>query len=220
VMWLLLAAALLIPKRSARTSRPSRRMLQVVAGVASAGLCVALLPLPFGVIVGLCVGPLAAELTGRIQDRPSRAADGNSALVLVLAAAALRAGLPVATALDLARPAADTALSETLGRTAGLLRLGAAPEQAWSLLPPEEPFIGIALLARRSGHSGVKLADAFDRGAARVLAEQRSAALARAQRVSVLAVGPLGACFLPAFVCLGIVPVVVAVASGVGGQLR
>jgi len=101
-----------------------------------------------------------------------------------------------------------------------LLRLGATPEQAWSLLPPREPFIGIALLARRSGHSGVKLADAFDRGAEQVLVEQRAAALARAQRVSVLAVGPLGACFLPAFVCLGIVPVVVAVASGIGGQLR
>jgi len=38
---------------------------------------------------------------------------------------------------------------------------------------------------------------------------------AAARKVGVLAVAPLGLCFLPAFVCLGIVPVVVGLASQV-----
>jgi len=220
--WLLLAIVLLVSDRTPRrsTGRPSRQVLQIAAGVAVATVSTVLLPLPSGLVVGVCAGALAGYLAGRIRDRPGREPDDGTALVLALTASALRAGLPIATALDLAKPAAAASLAEALGRTAGLLRLGATPEQAWSLLPDREPFSGIALLVKRSGHSGTKLADAFERAAARVLVEQRAAALARAQRVSVLAVGPLGACFLPAFVCLGIVPVVVAVAGGVGGQLR
>ncbi len=42
-----------------------------------------------------------------------------------------------------------------------------------------------------------------------------SAADARAQRASVLIAGPLGLCYLPAFVCLGIVPIVAGLAGDV-----
>ena len=41
------------------------------------------------------------------------------------------------------------------------------------------------------------------------------AARAAAERASVLIAGPLGLCYLPAFVCLGIVPVVVGLAGDV-----
>ena len=44
---------------------------------------------------------------------------------------------------------------------------------------------------------------------------RRSAADARAQRASVLIAGPLGLCYLPAFVCLGIVPIVAGLAGDV-----
>jgi hypothetical protein len=40
-------------------------------------------------------------------------------------------------------------------------------------------------------------------------------AAATAERAAVLIAGPLGLCFLPAFVCLGIVPVV----AGLAGHL-
>ena len=35
------------------------------------------------------------------------------------------------------------------------------------------------------------------------------------ERAGVLAAAPLGLCFLPSFVCLGIVPIVVGIARGV-----
>ena len=43
-------------------------------------------------------------------------------------------------------------------------------------------------------------------------------ALAAAERAGVAISGPLGLCFLPAFICLGIVPVVVGLASTVLGS--
>ncbi|MCU1692975.1 MAG: hypothetical protein JWM64_2066, partial [Frankiales bacterium] len=52
---------------------------------------------------------------------------------------------------------------------------------------------------------------------ARLAAEARASATARAEqrarRAGVLAVAPLGLCFLPAFVLLGVVPVVVGLAG-------
>jgi Flp pilus assembly protein TadB len=178
-----------------------------------------LFPLPVGLLVGACAGPLAVLGAGRLHDRPARPpAPTDAALALALTAAALRAGMPVAGAIDLAAPAAQD--PGPLTRVAGLLRLGASPEQAWSVLASDAGWSSIRVLAGRSGHSGIRLADACERSAAELLAQQRTAAVARAQRVSVLAVGPLGACFLPAFVCLGIVPVVLGVALGVGGQIR
>jgi hypothetical protein len=43
-------------------------------------------------------------------------------------------------------------------------------------------------------------------------------ASASAERASVLIAGPLGLCYLPAFVCLGIVPVVAGLAGDVLGS--
>ncbi len=39
------------------------------------------------------------------------------------------------------------------------------------------------------------------------------AAETRSQRAGVLIVGPLALCFLPAFLCLGVIPVVVGLAT-------
>jgi pilus assembly protein TadC len=49
--------------------------------------------------------------------------------------------------------------------------------------------------------------------AAEVRATAGDAAEAHAQRASVLITAPLGLCFLPAFLCLGVVPVVVGLAA-------
>ena len=38
--------------------------------------------------------------------------------------------------------------------------------------------------------------------------------VALTERAAVLVAGPLGLCFLPAFVCLGVLPVVVGLADG------
>ena len=106
---------------------------------------------------------------------------------------------------------------QVLDRAADLLALGADPATAWS--NPAQPLDnhGEALLrlARRSAASGTALAQGVADLAEQSRHDAASAADARAQRASVLIAGPLGLCYLPAFVCLGIVPIVAGLAGDV-----
>jgi len=93
-----------------------------------------------------------------------------------------------------------------------LLRLGADPAHAWAAVPRDGPLAQVAPVAVRSAASGVKLAAAFERLAVELREERAAAAAERANRAGVMAMAPLASCFLPSFVCLGIVPVVVGIA--------
>ncbi|MEV5838320.1 type II secretion system F family protein [Nocardia sp. NPDC052112] len=149
------------------------------------------------------------------------------ASVFDLLAACLRAGLPMASAARAVASSAPPALGTALRKAADLLALGADAATAWDEVardgagqPGAEEVDSLARMARRSARSGAALAAAISE-----LAEQRrsgveDAAAARAERAGVLIGGPLGLCFLPAFVCLGIVPVVIGLAGRVlGGGL-
>jgi pilus assembly protein TadC len=70
-------------------------------------------------------------------------------------------------------------------------------------------------LARRSATSGAALADGVAELADQSRHEAADAARAAAERASVLIAGPLGLCYLPAFLCLGIIPVVAGLAGDV-----
>ncbi len=156
----------------------------------------------------------AATHTGSgLRRRPERVADGALPLVLDLVAAALRAGRPLPEALMLAAPAGADRTSGPIQRVAGLLRLGAEPEQAWSSAADDAALRPVLPVAIRSSGSGIKLAGAFERLASELRAERAARAAERAQRAGIFAMAPLAACFLPSFVCLGVIPVVVGLAS-------
>jgi hypothetical protein len=62
------------------------------------------------------------------------------------------------------------------------------------------------------------MAIALERLAEDLRCDRAAAAEAAVRRVSVLAVLPLGLCFLPAFVLTGVVPVVASIVSGFGPE--
>jgi pilus assembly protein TadC len=133
----------------------------------------------------------------------------------------VRAGLVVSTAAAAAAPSAPPLLARVLRRAADLLALGADPGVAWSA-PPGLPTgsldaqtEALLRLARRSAASGAALADAVAALATQCRHDATHTAAGAAERAGVLIAGPLGLCFLPAFVCLGIVPVV----AGLAGDL-
>ncbi|RTL01652.1 MAG: type II secretion system F family protein, partial [Lysobacterales bacterium] len=70
-------------------------------------------------------------------------------------------------------------------------------------------------MARRSASSGTALAQGVEDLAVQLRGEAVDAASARAERASVLMAAPLGVCYLPAFLCVGIVPVVAGLAGEV-----
>ncbi|QIS08322.1 type II secretion system F family protein [Nocardia arthritidis] len=141
-----------------------------------------------------------------------------------LLAACLRAGLPMAGAARAAAPSAPERLAQALRRAADLLALGADAGAAWERAAQEaaesEEVAALARMARRSARSGASMAVAIAELAEQHRTAVEDAAAARAERAGVLISGPLGLCFLPAFVCLGIVPVVIGLAGRVlGGGL-
>ena len=127
----------------------------------------------------------------------------------------LAAGMAVSTAAAATAPSAPPELAPVLRRAADLLALGADPAVAWSAPPgsADAQIDALLRLARRSSVSGAALADAVSGLAAQCRQDAVHAAAATAERAGVLIAGPLGLCFLPAFVCLGIVPVIAGLAG-------
>jgi pilus assembly protein TadC len=72
-----------------------------------------------------------------------------------------------------------------------------------------------ARAAARSAGTGAALARTARTEGSRIRAALADAAEARAQRAGVLITAPLGLCFLPAFLVLGIAPVVIGLAGEV-----
>jgi pilus assembly protein TadC len=132
-------------------------------------------------------------------------------------AACLTSGMAVSSAAAAAAPSAPHRLAAVLDRAADMLALGADPAAAWanSGLPLDSHGDALLRLARRSAMSGAALAQGVADLADQSRHDAASAADARAQRASVLIAGPLGLCYLPAFVCLGIVPIVAGLAGDV-----
>nr|WP_026919784.1 type II secretion system F family protein [Gordonia shandongensis] len=135
-------------------------------------------------------------------------------------AVCLRSGLPVATAARVAGQVSPAALGARFARAADLLALGSDPEKAWET-DDDAPgdFADLAALVRRASRAGAAPADAVAGFADAVRRRAENAALEAAERAGVKISGPLGLCFLPAFVCLGIAPVVIGLATDLLGGL-
>jgi len=131
-------------------------------------------------------------------------------------AACLSSGMAVAAAARATSPFAPRDLAEVLDRAADLLAVGVDATAVWSTVDSGEPRVeALCRLARRSAASGSALAQAVSELADQSRRDAADSARAAAERASVLIAGPLGVCYLPAFVCLGIVPVVVGLAGDV-----
>lgn len=178
-------------------------------------------------LVGGAVGAVAGGVTAVGIERAlrARAPDGETAdrvlIVRDLPAACdllgvcLSAGLPVEGALEAVGAAVGGPLGEHLRSVAALSRLGADARRAWAEVPPELAGLGRVLV--RAGESGATVAGSLRTLAAESRATARAATQAAVQRAGVWVLAPLGACFLPAFVCLGVAPLVLGIAGDVFG---
>ena len=128
-----------------------------------------------------------------------------AASALDVFATCLSAGMGVAAAARATAPSAPAELAAMLRRSADLLALGAEPAVAWA----EPAGTDGDDRCRAVGH-------ALAAGVAELAVETRHHAAhdaaAAGERAGVLIAGPLGICFLPAFICLGVIPVVAGLA--------
>ncbi|AEG43185.1 type II secretion system F family protein [Isoptericola variabilis] len=138
---------------------------------------------------------------------PSHAAVAVPVL-LELVAAAVRSGAGVPRALRATGDAVGGPDGAALARAADALRLGADWDTAWREAPARLDVVRRAL--RGAWADGAAPTEALRAAGAEHAHERRSAARTAAGRLAVRLVLPLGACFLPAFVLVGLVPVLLA----------
>lgn len=131
-------------------------------------------------------------------------------LMLDLLGTALESGLAIQNALHVVAGVSDHATCEALRRVAAALEMGVAWDEAWegntnrSGLAQLHAALSFGALTGASAASLLYAEAAQIRRAGARQAERRAAAL------GVKLVVPLGLCSLPAFIALGIVPVVLA----------
>nr|WP_306369582.1 type II secretion system F family protein [Nocardiopsis sp. CC223A] len=140
---------------------------------------------------------------------------GDIPVVIGLIAAGMRAGAPLVSCLTAVARAAPGRLGAESAAVADRLRLGADPASAWSesagVLP--EPLVAAGRDLARAADTGAPVADLLDRHVADLHRELRSQAAERVERLGVLVVMPLALCFLPSFLLVGVVPMVVDLLS-------
>ncbi len=158
---------------------------------------------------------VALLVAGRVwSDRMVAAARGvdrsgvDVQVVLELVAAALRSGAGVPRALEATGVAVGAPDGAVLTRAAHALVLGATWERAWADAPAVLAPMVRAL--RGAWLDGAAPGDALRAAGEEVRHERRSGARTAAARLGVRLVLPLGACYLPAFVLVGLVPVLLA----------
>ncbi|WP_372408742.1 type II secretion system F family protein [Streptomyces luteireticuli] len=206
--------------RRARAAGPAvvREGLPVAAAVVLGAVLV-------GGPAGWAVGALAAcglwwwrrragrEAPGE-QEVPAEAAARQLPLAADLMAACLAAGAGPREAAEAVGGSLGGPVGDRLSRAAAEVRLGGEPSVAWGRLAVLPRARGLALCLERAQATGVPAVDPMARLAVTLRAAQSRSAGIQARRAGVMATAPLGLCFLPAFLTVGVVPMVIGLASG------
>ncbi|MFF7134172.1 type II secretion system F family protein [Streptomyces sp. NPDC008196] len=178
-----------------------------------------------GGVAGVVVGLVVAAGLWRWRLRQSAGAgelDAREAarqlpLAADLLAACIAAGAGPVIAAQAVGEALGGPVGEGLARGAAEVRLGGAPGEAWRKLASTPGAGALARLLERADVTGVPAAGPVAGLAADARADWGRAATARARKAAVLVTAPVGLCFLPAFIAVGVLPIVIGLAGGVLG---
>lgn len=150
---------------------------------------------------------------GRRRDPAASAGGAVDVLVLLtLLEVALRSGASVTRTLDAVGAAVGGEQGRALTTITAALSLGADWDGAWEQTPSGLDLVRDCL--RGSWTAGSAAGPGLRAAAAQVRRRRRQASREAAGRLGVMLVLPLGLCFLPACVLLGLVPLALSLASG------
>ncbi|WP_139316048.1 type II secretion system F family protein [Cellulosimicrobium sp. CUA-896] len=155
---------------------------------------------------------------GRARPVPGAATDDGAVgtgVLLELLAAAVRAGASVPRALETVGTAVGGDDGDGLRRASAALVLGASWDAAWAGAPVRLDVVRRAL--RPAWVYGAGPVQSLRAAGESLRQERAAAARTAAARLGVRLVLPLGACFLPAFVLVGLLPVLLSLGSGLLG---
>jgi pilus assembly protein TadC len=191
------------------------RMQLAVASSTLLGLSISLI---VGGVPGVLVGAGVAVGTGLAVRRLEPAAVVREREQLVrdlpvaidLLTACIASGSPPLQCLEAVAQAVSGPVARQLEQATTKLRMGADPVAVWAAMTSCAPMAPLARTMLRAVETGAPVADGLNR----LVDDQRRArrwdSERRARAVGVKAAAPLGLCFLPAFIAIGIVPTIVS----------
>jgi Flp pilus assembly protein TadB len=189
-----------------RTRRAAAVLLAVSGGWVLGGSA--------GLVVAPVLGATAWAALGRLESGSVVRSREQTVKALPLAAellaAAVSAGSPPVVAADVVGSAMGGPLGAALKAAAASVRVGVEPASAWLGLATNPALRPLARALAGAVTRGASPIAVLQRVAQDARDSARWAAEARARSLGAKAAAPLGLCFLPAFVLVGIVPVVVA----------
>ena len=195
-----------------------RRWRVVWAALAGAGAAV-VLGGPAAPVAGLVAGVVVWVVAGRVEPREARLqreeVRRDLPHVVTLFAAGLGSGAAPGAAIEIVCRALPGAAADRLSTVAARLALGGDPVTVWSGLA-DDPALGpLGRTMARAHRTGAPVVTAVETLSEELARSARAEVEDRARAVGVRAAVPLGVCLLPAFLLLGIVPVV----AGLVGSL-
>jgi Flp pilus assembly protein TadB len=172
---------------------------------------------PFGAAAALVAAVLAWKVLGRTESpavrRRREELERDLPVAVHLLGACLDAGAATSVALETVATALPGAVAEELLLVRRRLSLGVDPLEAWRQLAEHPQMRPLGRAMARAHQSGASVRETIAGLAAELTAQARAETEALARSVEVRAAAPLGVCFLPAFLLLGVVPMVAGVFS-------
>ena len=175
-----------------------------------------------GIVAGLAVAVIGPKLLVRFESRSVRVnrllIEASAPMVADLMAACLASGASTVAATRATAEALGGPVAEVLNQCVVQFNLGAGPTQVWRPLGAEPSLAPIARAILRSAETGAPLTAVLLRVSDDLRLARRAQLEQAAKTVGVKAVGPLGLCFLPAFMLLGVVPLIASlISAGISG---
>jgi Flp pilus assembly protein TadB len=199
-----------VDRKSGLVEDARRRGLVCVLGCALVGSVAAG---PAGVLLGGVGGVLLTRTLGRLET-PSVARERlriqrDLPVAVDLLSACALAGLPVMAALPTVARALGGPIAQRFDTLHARWGLGASVPEEWERLAADPALHRLGSAMVRAHRSGAPVVATLGRLASDVRRERRSGLLEAARAVGVKAAAPMAACFLPAFMLIGVVPTIV-----------
>jgi Flp pilus assembly protein TadB len=172
---------------------------------------------PTGGVAALAVAGAVRVVLARAEPpdvrREREAVRRDLPALVLLVSLALRAGAATGPAVRVAARALPGPGADRLLPAADRLGLGVDPERVWSELAGDAELAPLGRALARAERSGAPVATVVGRLADDLADTGRTDVEQQARAVGVRAAVPLGLCLLPAFLLLGIVPLVASLVA-------
>ena len=174
-----------------------------------------------GLVLGIVTAPLVRAWVSRLDSGENRKREAHITadvpIALGLMGAVVASGRTIESALALVANHTQGPLGDTLRTVSMELEVCVDPQPVWRGLA-ETPLARVGRTFARTAESGSSVVLSIQHAANSARKDRSERKSLAGKNVATKTAIPLGLCFLPAFVLIGIVPLVLGLSSGVLGR--